>query len=141
MRRDSRSPDSQVHRRVVIPAPAVIPPRAPRAQDHHNRRHHFLGGGVCPRLPLPLRGSHSLLPPRVTFPRTLHPRGIAVMWQQNLGGYLQADVFDLVGLPMIENALARFNTSLVYYDQLLLLIQVVYFVFSAPRFLMLCMCV
>jgi hypothetical protein len=63
------------------------------------------------------------------------------MWQQNHGGYLQADVFDLVGLPMIENALAGFNTSLVYYGQLLLLIQVVCFVFSAPRFLMLCMCV
>jgi kinesin family member 15 len=37
------------------------------------------------------------------------------MWQQNLGGYLQADVFDLVGLPMIENALDGFNTSLVCY--------------------------
>jgi hypothetical protein len=63
------------------------------------------------------------------------------MWQQNLGGYLQADVFDLVGLPMIENALDGFNTSLVCYGQVLLLIQVACFVFYAPTFLMLCMCV
>lgn len=65
-----------------------------------------------------------------------------------IGGCLQADAFDLVGLPMIENAMAGFNTSLVCYGQVLLLIQVVRFVFSAPRFLfsaprflMLCMCV
>lgn len=38
---------------------------------------------------------------------------------------------------MIENALAGFNTSLVCYGQVLLLIQVVRFVISDPRFLLL----
>jgi hypothetical protein len=101
-----------------------------------------------PAPPLPRR--RGLSPTPATSPRFSQPaaasshlpldsasRWYAIMWQQNLGGYLQADVFDLVGLPMIENALAGFNTSLVYYGQLLLLIQVVCFMFSAPRFLML----
>lgn len=30
---------------------------------------------------------------------------------------MQADAFDLVGLPMIQNTLAGFNTSLVCYGQ------------------------
>jgi hypothetical protein len=47
----------------------------------------------------------------------------------------------LSAMSMIKNALAGFNTSLVCYGQVLLLIRVVCFVFSAPRFLMLCMCV
>ena len=34
---------------------------------------------------------------------------------------MQADAFDLVGLPLIENALAGFNTSLVFYGQVLLI--------------------
>jgi hypothetical protein len=36
-----------------------------------------------------------------------------------IGDCLQADAFDLVGLPMIENALAGFNISLVCYGQVL----------------------
>ena len=36
-----------------------------------------------------------------------------------IGDCSQADAFDLVGLPMIENALAGFNTSLVCYGQVL----------------------
>jgi hypothetical protein len=35
----------------------------------------------------------------------------------NLGVPWQADAFDLIGVPMIESALAGFNSSLVCYGQ------------------------
>jgi kinesin family protein 15 len=45
---------------------------------------------------------------------------------------LQADAFDLLGLPMIENALAGFNTSLVCYGQVLLIQGVGLLFYASP---------
>ena len=47
-------------------------------------------------------------------------------------GYWQEDAFHLVGVPMIESALAGFNTSLVCYGQVLTIPWLRFCIFSVP---------